>query len=364
MPETSFLEVRDGAHDPVYFTILRDSAHTNVAQLFGEDKRRRPEEDQLTVLRGFVGAYPNALFSVERTELASFVESVCKLEGEPGYAALRSQFGVRRTNPAFWELSDRLHEASRAYTPLTAGLFDYNRLADRPEPLERVLAGAGRRYGAWAHLLGLAIGHVWPQAQSMERPRRLALDRPRAAPPQLPAVLRRPEHLAHRHLDDARRDELAGLPADRLGAPARPRRLRRADPDVPARAVRRRAGRSLEPPPRARRHAGARDAAVGGARVRSRSPARITVLARARAQRSSRASSTRSTCRRARRSSSRWSTTARTCRTRSRSTRRWSTPRACSARRSPACSSPRSARAGASLIDARQLPRGDRLAAR
>ena len=41
------------------------------------------------------------------------------------------------------------------------------------------------------------------------------------------------------------RDQLARLPADRLGAPARHRRLRRPDPDVPARAVRRRAGRSL-----------------------------------------------------------------------------------------------------------------------
>src|SRR5947208_2734725 len=35
-----------------------------------------------------------------------------------------------------------------------------------------------------------------------------------AAPPQLQALLHRPEHLADRHLDDADRHQLAGLPAD------------------------------------------------------------------------------------------------------------------------------------------------------
>ena len=54
----------------------------------------------------------------------------------------------------------------------------------------------------------------------------------RAPAPQLPAVLRRPERLAGRHLDHARRDELARLPADRLGAAARRRRLLRPDPDA------------------------------------------------------------------------------------------------------------------------------------
>jgi hypothetical protein len=131
MSETSFLEVRDPGGESLYFTILRDSGHTNVANLFNEDKRRLPQEDHLTVLRGFVGSYPNALFSVQKGELATFVEKLTKLDSEQAYSQLFATYGVRRTNPSFWQVSDRMHEAYRRYEPLSAGLFDFNRLEDR-----------------------------------------------------------------------------------------------------------------------------------------------------------------------------------------------------------------------------------------
>ena len=131
MPETSFLEVRTKDGSDKYFTILRDSAHTNVAHLFGESERRRPLEDQLTLLRGFVGAYPNAIFSVTERVLPSFVSALTHLDSNEAYDSLRKRFGVRRTDPRFWEVSDRLHEAYEDLMPLEAGLFDYNRLDGR-----------------------------------------------------------------------------------------------------------------------------------------------------------------------------------------------------------------------------------------
>jgi hypothetical protein len=130
MSELSFLEVRGAAEDR-YFTILRDTGHTNVAHLFHEDDRRRPSEDRLTVLRGFVGAYPNVLFSVPRDNLSDFVDKLTKLDGAPAYDTLMATYGMRRTNPSFWALSDRMHEAYRRDQPRDAGLFDYNRLEDR-----------------------------------------------------------------------------------------------------------------------------------------------------------------------------------------------------------------------------------------
>jgi hypothetical protein len=131
LPETSFLEVRRAHGSPRYFTILRDSAHTNVAHLFREDKRRKPNEDQATVLRGFVGAYPNALFSVDELDLSNFVTSLQTLTSAEAYDAMRDRFGVRRTDARFWELSDRMHEAYRDMEPLEAGLLDFNRLDAR-----------------------------------------------------------------------------------------------------------------------------------------------------------------------------------------------------------------------------------------
>ncbi|MDB4987059.1 MAG: fatty acid cistrans isomerase [Myxococcaceae bacterium] len=131
MPETSFLEVRgrDGTHK--YFSILRDSAHTNVAHLFNEADRRRPLEDQTTLLRGFVGAYPNAMFSVDEQDVPAFVASMSRLDSSAAYDSLRERFGVRRTDARFWAYSDRIHAAYQELSPLEAGLFDYNRLDGR-----------------------------------------------------------------------------------------------------------------------------------------------------------------------------------------------------------------------------------------
>jgi hypothetical protein len=131
LPELSFLEVTLESGAARHHTIARDSGHTNVAHLFREHKRRLPNEDRLTVLRGLVGAYPHVLFRVHERELPAFVGALERLNGESAYAALRDRFSVRRTSPDFWSHSDRLHDDLRSLEPLASGLLDYNRLDDR-----------------------------------------------------------------------------------------------------------------------------------------------------------------------------------------------------------------------------------------
>lgn len=128
MPETSFIEVEEARGKRSYFSISRDSGHTNVARVFSEDERRLPKEDHLTVTYGFLGVYPNAIFRIQRAEIDAFVEAVMKLDGADSYAQLRERFGVKRTDAEFWQVSDRMAEAYRTMQPLEAGLFDLNRL--------------------------------------------------------------------------------------------------------------------------------------------------------------------------------------------------------------------------------------------
>jgi hypothetical protein len=128
MPETSFVAIERAGGGETYASILRESAHTNVAQLFAEQARRVKEEDSLTVVRGFLGAYPNALFTIPPGQLDAFVDAVAKVDGDAAYKALRARFGVLRTSPSFWGFSDRITEAYRRQAPLESGLFDYNRL--------------------------------------------------------------------------------------------------------------------------------------------------------------------------------------------------------------------------------------------
>ena len=135
MPDVTFLAVTetpeaDVQNDRVY-TLIRDIGYSNIASLLDNEGRRRPDEDALTVTHGFVGAYPNAFYRVDRANLPQFVAAVAGLTSEQDYRKLAERFAVRRTSPDFWEHSDDLHRAYRTTAPLEAGLFDYNRLENR-----------------------------------------------------------------------------------------------------------------------------------------------------------------------------------------------------------------------------------------
>lgn len=127
MPELSFVAVELPGAATQYFTVMRESAHTNVAQLFDEEDRRVPAEDELCIVPGLLGSYPNALFSVPLDQLDQFVAQVGDLDAER-YRALRAQFGVSRAGASFWQFSDAMLDAYRKSQPLEAGLLDYNRL--------------------------------------------------------------------------------------------------------------------------------------------------------------------------------------------------------------------------------------------
>ena len=130
MPQTAFLEIR-GQSDNTYVTLLSNDAHLNLTAMFGEKKSRKPDEDTLSVVPGFLGSYPNAFFVVSEAELGRFVEMISSLQTEEDYALLLDNYGVRRTNPAFWNQSDVFNAAYRDDAPIEHGLFDYNRFENR-----------------------------------------------------------------------------------------------------------------------------------------------------------------------------------------------------------------------------------------
>jgi hypothetical protein len=131
MPEASFLRLDDADGSSRYFTLLRNTGHKNVTHLADEHKELAPDENTLTVVPGFIGAYPNALYVMPRSALPEFTSVVRELSSEEDYSALADRFAIRRTNPAFWDYSDALQNAHAILAPGQMGLFDYNRLENR-----------------------------------------------------------------------------------------------------------------------------------------------------------------------------------------------------------------------------------------
>lgn len=130
LPQVSYVMVANGSTKQVY-SIINNSAHSNVAHLFSEADRRLPEEDNLAVLRGIIGNYPNAFFNVNASELNQFVDIFTSIKTEQDYSALKDNFAIRRTHPNFWGFADELHHWYKVNQASSAGLLDFNRLENR-----------------------------------------------------------------------------------------------------------------------------------------------------------------------------------------------------------------------------------------
>jgi hypothetical protein len=129
LPQNAMLSI-DGPDDHVV-TLIHNNGMSNVSHLFFEDERHLPKEDSLTVVQGFLGAYPNAFYHVAQAELDGFVSAVEDLSSEEDYQALLSRFGIKRNDPDFWKHSDAIQATYQSESPIEAGLFDYNRLENR-----------------------------------------------------------------------------------------------------------------------------------------------------------------------------------------------------------------------------------------
>ena len=130
LPDLSVLVVEEEAGAVDVFSLVHDKAHTNVAFLFDEAARRDPEADVLTILPGLAGSYPNFFFKVRQDELTTFAQDLKSMGSQSDFMELVAAYGVRRTSPEFWPLSDRIHEFFIQQNPVQAGILDLNRYKD------------------------------------------------------------------------------------------------------------------------------------------------------------------------------------------------------------------------------------------
>ncbi len=131
LPEITILRVPGLSGKAQYFTLLHNNGFSNISEIFKEKKRRRPNEDDLSVVPGILGAYPNSFLRVDASALGDFASQLSSLNSEKSYAALLDRYGVRRTSPEFWTFSDELQKAYLESEPLRSGILDYNRFENR-----------------------------------------------------------------------------------------------------------------------------------------------------------------------------------------------------------------------------------------
>lgn len=127
IPEASFMRLESPGQPTLNFSLLRNTSHLNITRLLSEEKTLIPEENTLDVLPGFATAYPNVFFRVQRKDLAEFTRQIGALTSQADYVHFAEHFGVRRTNPIFWDVSDAIFADYKKARLIEAGLFDLNR---------------------------------------------------------------------------------------------------------------------------------------------------------------------------------------------------------------------------------------------
>ncbi|MGR3267434.1 fatty acid cis/trans isomerase [Vibrio vulnificus] len=131
IPQITMLMVKADTGKEQLYTLLHNNAHLNISSLFNEEKNRDPANDTLTIVRGVVGSYPAAFFSLNENQVAEFVQIITAMESEQDYVKLLDKFAIRRSSTNFWSFSDKVHTWYRNDQPIEFGLLDYNRFENR-----------------------------------------------------------------------------------------------------------------------------------------------------------------------------------------------------------------------------------------
>ena len=132
-PNVTFVRVivDDTLENDRVYTFVHNRSYLNVTALVPKEKSRMKNEDSIDVLNGFVGAYPNFFLVVRLEDLKNFVNEYLDIDSYEAYDALIEKYGIRRSNPRFWQYADWFLDKNRHDNPVYAGVFDLDRYQNR-----------------------------------------------------------------------------------------------------------------------------------------------------------------------------------------------------------------------------------------
>ena len=136
VPDVAFVRVELGGDEQndLGYTLLADKSYKHVSSMFAEEQlgdRRDYADDRQTVLPWLESAYPNFFYVVAADDVPRFVTGYKSISSREDYERFVAHFGVRRTNPRFWAISDWFNAQALRERPELAGLFDLNRYENR-----------------------------------------------------------------------------------------------------------------------------------------------------------------------------------------------------------------------------------------
>ncbi len=130
-PDVAFVRIRmKEPQQDLAYSLIRNKAYKNVTSFLADEHERDRADikrDTMTVVKWLEGSYPNFFFSVAQSDIENFTRRCAAIRNHKDYDKFVDLYGVRRTNPAFWEMADWFQDEYRRNKPVRSGLFDLNR---------------------------------------------------------------------------------------------------------------------------------------------------------------------------------------------------------------------------------------------
>lgn len=126
-PENSYIVVKHENGAPEIYTIIKNREHENVSWILAESLRLAPQEDTLTIIRGYHSYYPNQFFVVNEKTLMDFKNKALKLKTIEEYKKFTEEFAVSRVSDQFWPTFDLINATMKKESPIEFGYLDLSR---------------------------------------------------------------------------------------------------------------------------------------------------------------------------------------------------------------------------------------------
>lgn len=126
-PENSYLVVTHENAAPEIYTIIKNREHENVSWILAESLRLAPQEDTLTIIRGYYSYYPNQFFVVNDKSLVDFKNKILKIKYLEDYKKLENEFAISRVSEQFWPTFDLINATMKKEAPVEFGYLDLSR---------------------------------------------------------------------------------------------------------------------------------------------------------------------------------------------------------------------------------------------
>ena len=126
LPDAMLILTGDSDQSQLW-TMIHNKDHYNVAMLFFEDLRRRPEHDSIDVIEGAATSYANLIIDLRDKEIRQFSEDLSQAKTPQAAWEFMKKYGLSRSDKNFWQVYALVVE--KVFDPATKerGYIDLNR---------------------------------------------------------------------------------------------------------------------------------------------------------------------------------------------------------------------------------------------